>query len=247
VILARTLWLQGYPAQAAEHARAAVRDAERMDHPVTLSVATLWAITVYLWIGDLDRAEALAARFTARAGSHSLGPYLAVGQAFAGAIAIRRGDAEAGIGALRGGLATLREARHEVLTTALELVLAEGLAATGREAEGLALVDATIRRVEAHGDLIYRSELLRVKGLALMAMQQEADAEASLRQSLDQARAHSAPAWELRTATDLAALLAGQGRSGEAAALLRPVADGFTEGAETADLQAAARLLAMLG
>ncbi|WP_343715145.1 winged helix-turn-helix domain-containing protein [Inquilinus sp.] len=247
VILARTLWLQGYPVQAAELAARAVREAERMDHPVTLSVATLWAITVYLWTGDLDRAEALAARFTARAGSHSLGPYLAVGQAFAGAIAIRRGEAEAGVAVLRGGLATLREAGHEVLTTALELALAEGLAATGREAEGLALADAAIRRVEARGDLIYRSELLRVKGRALLAMRQAAEAEASLRRSLDQARAQAVPAWELRAATELAALLAGQDRAGEAAALLRPVLDGFTEGAETADLKAAAMLLATLG
>ncbi|WP_202964686.1 hypothetical protein [Inquilinus limosus] len=134
-----------------------------------------------------------------------------------------------------------------MLTTALELALAEGLAVTGREAEALALVDAAIRRVEAHGDLIYRSELLRVKGRVLLATGPADEAEASLRQSLDCARAHAAPAWELRAATDLAALLAGQGRPGEAVVLLRPVVDGFTEGSETADLQAAARLLATLG
>lgn len=245
VILAKTLWLQGCPIQAVEHAVRAVRDAERMDHPVTLSVVMLWAITVYLWTGDLDRAEALVARFTARAGSHSLGPYLAVGQALAGAIAIRRGTAEAGVAALQPALATLREARYETLTTSLELALAEGLGATGRAAEGLTLIDATIGRIEARGDLVYGPELLRMKGRLLLALQ--LPAEACLRQSLDQARRQAAPAWELRTATDLAALLAGNGRSGEAEALLRPVLDSFTEGAETADLQAAARLLAALG
>lgn len=245
-ILARTLWLQGHPAQAAKQARRAVREAERMDHPVTLSVAMIWAITVFLWTGDLRSAEQHVAWFTARAGSHSLGPYLAVGRALGGALALRRGDAAGAVEILHGGLAALHEARYEVLTTALEIALAEGLAATGRAAEGLALVEETIRRVEARGDLVYMPELLRVKGL-LLAVSQAADAEACFRQSLDWSHGRGALAWELRAATDLAALLAGQGRSGEAAALLRPVFERFTEGAETADLQAAARLLVTLG
>jgi predicted ATPase/DNA-binding winged helix-turn-helix (wHTH) protein len=244
-ILARTLWLQGHPAQAVEQARRAVREAERMDHPVTLSVAMIWAITVFLWTGDLRSAEQHVAWFTARAGTHSLGPYLAVGQALAAALAVRRGDAEAGVEGLQAGLATLRGARYEVLTTVLEIALAEGLAATGRAAEGLALVEATIRRVEARGDLVYMPELLRVKGLLLRATPEAA--EACFRQSLDWARRQGALAWELRTATDLAALLAGDARSGEAAVLLRPVFDRFTEGADTTDLQAAGRLLATLG
>lgn len=246
VILARTLWLQGHPAQAAEHARRAVREAERMDHPVTLSVAMLWAITVFLWTGDLRSAEQHVEWFTARAGTHSLGPYLAVGRALAGALAIRRGDAEAGVEALQGCLEALHQARYEVLTTALEIALAEGLAATGRAAEGLSLVEATIRRVEARGDLVYRPELLRVKGRLLQATPQAAGAEACFRQSLDWSRRRRALAWELRAATDLASLLASEGRRSEAAALLRPVFDRFTEGAETADLQAAARLQATL-
>ncbi|MGL4963549.1 MAG: ATP-binding protein [Inquilinus sp.] len=245
-ILARTLWLQGHPAQAAEQARRAVREAERMDHPVTLSVAMIWAITVFLWTGDLRSAEQHVEWFTVRAGSHSLGPYLAVGRALGGALALRRGDAAGAVEILQGGLAALHEARYEVLTTALEIALAEGLAATGRAAEGLALVEETIRRVEARGDLVYLSELLRVKGL-LLAASQAAEAEACFRQSLDEARRQGALAWELRAATDLAALLAGEGRSAEARTLLRPVFDRFTEGAETADLQAAARLLATLG
>jgi predicted ATPase/DNA-binding winged helix-turn-helix (wHTH) protein len=244
-ILARTLWLQGHPAQAVEQARRAVREAERLDHPVTLSVAMIWAITVFLWTGDLRSAEQHVAWFTARAGTHSLGPYLAVGQALVAALAVRRGDAEAGVEGLQAGLATLRGARYEVLTTVLEIALAEGLAATGRAAEGLALIEATIRRVEARGDLVYMPELLRVKGLLLRATPQAA--EACFRQSLDWARRQGALAWELRAATDLAALLAGEARSGEAAALLRPVLDRFTEGADTADVTAAGRLLSTLG
>ena len=60
-------------------------------------------------------------------------------------------------------------------------------------------------------------------------------------------RANGSRAWELRTATDLAVLWAGQGRTKEARGLLRPVFEQFTEGADTADVKAAERVLATLG
>ena len=73
------------------------------------------------------------------------------------------------------------------------------------------------------------------------------DAEMCFMQSLELSRRQGARAWELRTAIDLAALLAGQGRSESARALLQPVFEQFVEGADTADLKAAERLLATFG
>jgi predicted ATPase len=49
--------------------------------------------------------------------------------------------------------------------------------------------------------------------------------------------------WELRAAMSLARLLRDQGRSADALALLQPVYDRFTEGFDTADLQAAKALI----
>jgi hypothetical protein len=43
VALATTLWLQGYPAQAAACAHEALKDAERAAHPVSLAIVT-WFI-----------------------------------------------------------------------------------------------------------------------------------------------------------------------------------------------------------
>jgi predicted ATPase len=59
-------------------------------------------------------------------------------------------------------------------------------------------------------------------------------------------RAHGSRTWELRTATDLAALRASQGHSDDARALLLPVFEQFTEGPDTADLKAAERPLTTL-
>jgi predicted ATPase len=57
-------------------------------------------------------------------------------------------------------------------------------------------------------------------------------------------RRQGARAWELRTACDLARLMADRGERDRARELLHPVLAQFTEGFDTADLKAAARLLA---
>jgi predicted ATPase/DNA-binding winged helix-turn-helix (wHTH) protein len=249
VALARVLWLQGHPAQAVEQARRAVQDAASTGHPVRLSVALVWAISVAFGIGDLQSAEEHIDRFASRAESHSLGPYLAVGRGFKGQLAIRRGDAKAGVESLQGCLEELHAARYELLTAEFNMSLVQGLAALGRFAEGMALIDETIGRIEVNGDLSYLPEALRMKAHVLLSLPQPQDdhAETCLKQSLDLSRRQAALSWELRAAIDLAALLAAGGRSESAAALLLPLFERFPAGSDTADLKAAERLLADLG
>jgi predicted ATPase len=137
---------------------------------------------------------------------------------------------------------------YELLTTPLSISLVQGLVAIGRFAEGITLIDETIRRVETNGDVSYMPELLRVKGGLLLSMPQPSvdDAEMHFMKSLELSRRQAARGWELRTAVDLAALFAFQGRSERARALLQPVFEQFVEGSDTADLKAAERLLATL-
>jgi tetratricopeptide (TPR) repeat protein len=249
IALARTLWLQGHPAQAVERARQTVTDAERMGHPVTLSAALNWAVSVFLCTGDLLSADRYIDRLISQAETHSLAPYLAVGRGYKGDLAIRRGDANAGVESLRGCLEELHAARYELLTTAFNISRVQGLSAIGRFAEGIALIDETVRLVEANGDFSYMPELLRVRGGLHLAKPDVdcQDAETCFLQSLALSRRQGARAWELRTAVDYAALLAARGQGGIARALLQPLRDQFVEGLDTADLKAAERLLATLG
>lgn len=248
-ILARTLWLQGHPDRAVERALLTVEEAEVLNHPLTLSIGLIWAVSVMLWVGDLKRAEDHIDRLFSRAEFHALGPYLALGRAFKGELAIRRGNASSGVESLRSCLAELHAAPYELLTTPLNISFVQGLAATGRSAEALSLTEETIRQVEANGDLCYMPELLRVKGnLVLAALQPGAAEEAELcfRRSLELSNRQGARAWELRTAVDLASLLAAGGQHKDARALLQPVFVQFREGLETEDLQSAVRVLATL-
>jgi len=248
IALARTLWLQGHPAQAVERARQAIKIAASMDHPASLAVVLGSAATVFLWIGDLQSVEEYTDSLISHAESHSLGPLLAVGRALKAALAIRRGDTKDGVESLQVSLEKIRALRYELLTTEFEIPLVEGLAAIGRFAEGITLIDETIRRVETNGDVLYMPELLRVKGGLLLSMPQPSvdDAEMYLMQSLELSRRQAARAWELRAGVDLAALWAAQKRPERAKALLQPIFEQFVEGLDTADMKAAEELLGTL-
>jgi tetratricopeptide (TPR) repeat protein len=203
---------------------------------------------LFLWTGDLKTAEELLDWFTSHAESHSMGPYLAVGHGYRGLLAVRRGDAKGGVESLQRALAELRSARYELLTVFFNISLVQGLAAIGRSAEAVTLIEEAIRMVEASGELSYMPELLRVKGGLLLLMSQPSvdDAEMYLMRSLELSRSQGARAWELRAGVDLAALWAAQGRSERAKSLLRPIFERFTEGFDAANLKAANELLETL-
>jgi predicted ATPase len=150
---------------------------------------------------------------------------------------------------LQSSLRTLHAAPYELLTTPLDISLAQGLMALGQFEEGISLIDNTIRQVASSGDDVYMPELLRMKGGMLFSSPRHNrnDAEGYLVQSLQLSRAHGSRAWELRTARDLAALWGCQGRKGDARELLLSAFQQFAEGSDTADLKAAEQLLSTLG
>ena len=244
--LANTLCLQGHLRQAAERARETVKDAQDIDHPIALSIVLRHAVLLFLWIGDLPSAEELIDWYAANARSHALAPQIAVGHALEGELAIRRGDVQRGVEILRGCVDELHAVRYKTMD--FKIAFAEGLSATGRFAESMSLIDDGIRQVEANGGAIYMPELLRVKGNLLLAKPRArvGQAEICFRQSLELSRQQGARVWELRTATDLAKLMAAQGRRENARTLLEPVFTWFVEGLDTDDLKAAERLLTTL-
>ncbi|MCV9961853.1 helix-turn-helix transcriptional regulator [Pararhizobium sp. BT-229] len=246
-ILARNLWLQGYPAQADIQARQAISDAAKLDHSLTLCIALLGGIAVFLWRDDVPSAEEHIEWLISRAGLHFLSPYVSVARGFQGGVAIRRGDVKLGIETLRRCIEKLHSATYEVFTTMLEISLVEGLAAIGEFDEGMARINATIERVEQNGDLCYLPELLRVKARLLLSTHSSGeDGEACLMSAIKKSANMGARAWELRAATDLAALWVGDGRLRDARTLLKPIFERFDEGLDTADVRAAQRLLATL-
>ncbi|HTV31188.1 MAG TPA: winged helix-turn-helix domain-containing protein [Xanthobacteraceae bacterium] len=245
--LARTLWLQGYPAQSVERAHQLIQAAERVDHPTSRVVVLGWSAWIFVWTGDFGSAEKYINSCIALAESHSLAPYVALGHGLKAVVAIHRGDAKGGVEGLQASLGALHS-RYKLPITLLNISLAEGLGQLGRSSEGSALIDETITSVRASQEVTFMPELLRVKGglfLSMPAPNLDA-AEACFAQSLESSRHQGARGWELRAAIDLARLWAKRGKPEEGLKLLQPIFEKFTEGQDDIDLQAAQRLLAEL-
>jgi predicted ATPase/DNA-binding winged helix-turn-helix (wHTH) protein len=244
--LANTLCVQGHLSQAADHARAAARDAQGIDHPTALAIVLRRIIMVFLWIDDLSIAEELIDWYAFNAQSYALVPQIAIGRGFRGELAIGRGDIQGGVEVLRDCVEKLRSVGYKMME--FNIWLAGGLLASGRSIESMSLIDDGIRQVGSNGDLIYVPELLRIKANLLCAKPKVRvdQAEMYLRQSLERSRQQGARMWELRTATDLAKLMADQGRIEAARTLLEPVFTWFVDGLETDDFRAAERLLTTL-
>jgi predicted ATPase len=242
------LCLQGYPLQSRATIEEAFRDAATMYHPVSLAVVINSTATL-LWLGDLAAADQHLDWLIARAQSESFAPYVHLGHAFKGELAILRGDAKTGVEILQGQLAKLHAARYELFTARLQSMLAIGLAGLWRWSESLSLLDQTRQLVDEKGYTSYLPELLRLKARVLLAVPEyrEHEAEACLLESLELSRSQGTRAWELRTATHLAAHWTERGRAEDARALLHPVFAQFTEGFDTPDLKAARNLLTALG
>jgi predicted ATPase/DNA-binding winged helix-turn-helix (wHTH) protein len=244
VAMARTLWFQGHTTQAVERARRTVQYCASMD--ISHGVVFDWAFSVSIWAGDFQGAEDYLRMIVARAEAKSLSRTEITG--FKGQLAIHQGNVESGVEALRAAVEVLRVKGFEMLTE-FKISLVQGLATLGRHNEGMAIVEEAISAVQASGDLCYLPELLRLKGQLLLSTRQinGGSAENCFSQSLDLSRHQGALAWELRAATDFAALLIAHKRPGDARAILEPVCERFVKGADTPDLRAAERVLATLG
>ena len=243
-VLARTLWLLGYPDQAAQLARRTVDGFAGLE-PVTLPIALLWGGCVFRWSGDLASARECIDRLISEAERHSLTPFRAIGYGLKGQLLIRQREIEAGVDLLRSALATLSAERYELYATELNGALAQGLAMMGRPDQALPTIDRTIGRLERQGEL-FMPELQRIRGEVLEKTADEPGAEEAFRRSIELADRQSALSWRLRASMSLARLHARQGRREEAREVLAGTYTRFTEGFDTADLKAAERLLATL-
>ncbi len=144
VALARALWLRGFSDRALETMRNALDEAALQYDRISTSVALMYAASMFLWTGDLPRAEGLIGQLIAQTGRYSLEHFGAAGLALEGELAIARGEVEIGIELLRKALPVIRE-QYFVVMTIFTRALAEGLRKAGRlEAAIVAVNDAYV-------------------------------------------------------------------------------------------------------
>jgi predicted ATPase len=183
---------------------------------------------------------------------HGFGLFLTAGAIQRGWLLAQDGREEEGLAQMRDGLAKHRNIGAEVLVPAFLALVAEVHEKLGRLAEGRSAVSEAVVAGQRSGQHYWEAELYRLRGAltqpsAVAGTAVADDAESCFLQAIGVARSQKAKSLELRAATSLSRLWAGQGKVREAHALLSGVYNWFTEGFDTIDLIDAKSLLEELG
>lgn len=250
-LLARSLWLQGFVDQAAEHARACLEAAEATGNSLSICEALRLAMCpIALATGDLFTAEHAVAKLIDHATRRNATYWAIVARCLEGELLIKRGELEHGSVLLGDALGICEKTGWAVCYPGFKGALAEALIGLGHVAEALTAVEQALRAADRGGEHWSVAELLRIKGKCLFegwGDTSESAAEDCFIGAIDVAKQQGALFWELRAATDLARLRIRQKRLQNAKEILAPVYGRFTEGFETSDLKAARSVLAHLG
>ena len=247
-ISARNFWALGYPDRAMATAAEAVQEAEQLNHPLTLCYVLMSCTIVPLKTGNWQRAEELIQRLSYIATKHSLFTYSRACVGWEGRLAVSRDDLSRGIHLLQTAKAAMHQDGYELYRPQLAVSLAEGLAKAGQPDAACSAVREEIAWAKARGRVVDLIDLLCVKGEILGSMSQQDASEglACLLQALEVAQQRGLLSLELRSGIRLARLWGDRGEADRALELLEPIFSRFSEGFQTRDLMAAAKLSAKL-
>ena len=145
-----------------------------------------------------------------------------------------------GIALIRQGIAAAAASGLRLGITNFYLLLADAQSLVGAKEALQAVEQAPHVNLEERE---YRPEALRLRGELGLKLGQLQLAESDFHESISLAKEMGAKAWELRSTTSLARLLAPQGRRDEAREMLAEIYNWFTEGFDTVDLKDAKALL----
>ena len=236
-------WMLGYQDRSLDELRTAARSAETLGHPLTLAQTLCYAAFVHIFRREPPAAADYAERALRICEEHRIPRWHALALCVNGWAFSASREGEEGLTQIGQGV----DAYGGVFQHMLLALQADAQLAIGKPEAALASAAAGLKVVEKMGGAPLEAEFYRLRGEALLAGAGTlSEAEAAIEQGIAVARRQNAKSWELRGATSLARLRRQQGRQQEAAALLAPILDWFTEGLDTADLQAARTLLADL-
>jgi len=227
--VARILWHQGFPVQAANVAEEAIQQALVLGHPPAVCYTLAFvACPIAFWNGDVASTTHYIQLFVEKLEDISSGYWEAWRRCYQ--LTTSLGDND--------GTPEFQRRVEAILRTAIGALALDTLGTIREELAG----SYAVARAERGESGWCATEILRAEGANLLRRSGQAgaaEAEALFRQALDLARQQKALSWELRSATSLAQLLRREKRRDHAQAVLAPVYGRFSEGFESADLVAA--------
>jgi predicted ATPase len=243
---AEVLWLLGYPDQALRRSEDSLALARQSPHASTLAAALSFAAWFQARVGARDTVQARLDESMNLAREGGFSPRQMQASLLQAWFLLEQGHQESAMAQTGEILNAQRirgvSGRWDMLFIAM---IADGSRQTGPNIEVFNAVIYALDRAHQTGERFYEAELHRVKGelLLIQTSGDEREAEACFENALQVAREQGAKSLELRAAMSLSRLWQKQGKRAEARELLGGVYGWFTEGFDTADLQAAKTLL----
>jgi predicted ATPase len=243
-------WLLGYPQQALRKSQRAIRRAKALGSVYCLALALSMSTILHQCRGEWRLTRERAETLMTLCQEEALSFFLAMARIRLGWALAMGGQAAPGVTQLRQGLVAVRATGSGLNRTYFLTILAEAYAINGQVEAGFQALEEGLQLVQTLEERFYEAELYRLKGELLLHADDgrmvELTPEGCFHKALDVARHQHAKSLELRAATSLARLWQQQHKRQDAYGMLASVYGWFTEGFETADLQAARTLLAEL-
>ncbi|MCB0196298.1 MAG: AAA family ATPase [Anaerolineae bacterium] len=250
--LAITLWLLGYPDQALNRSQEAIALAGQLAHPYSQAFAFCWSAWLHQLRRECEPAQALAhtgVEVAAEQGFTLLEMLCAMMEGWA---LIEQGQTEVGLDSIIQTLAQFQNTGAQLGQLPFRVILVEIYYKLDRFDEALDLATKALDELKYMGEQFYEAELYRLKGEILLKHTQSgsdaiAEAEHCFEQAIDLARRYAIRSLELRAVLSRARLWVQQGQIAAAHQELKRIEQQFTEGRDTADLQAVEALLQRIG
>jgi len=244
--LAWALWHLGFPDEALERNRAALRRARELEHPFTLAHALSFRAVLLQFHRAVEAALAAAEEVIFTSEQHGFPHRLAMGLFVKGWARAELGARDEGIALMDEGMERWRASGAEILRPRFLTYMAETFLGDGQTALALELLDKAEVLGGVTGERFHEADLYRLRGEALWSLGGDDGHEAarsSLMAALEVARSQGAKLLELRTATSLASLLGRSGRPEEGLVPLAAMLEHFGAGFEGADFREARSVL----
>jgi len=241
--LSLTQWHRGLPDPAFRTMARANEMARSLNHPFTVCFAGFHSSLLNKACRLGNETQRTAEELIAVAKEQAFSFWQATGQLYRAGGLVEQGRYQEAKGELEASLPFYQAHGANLGLPFFRSYLAEACLGLGALDQAREALDSAAAAIEASNERFHEPEVLRLR--AVLAMRTGADAAARelLERSIAQSRAQGARAWELRSTTTLAELMAGEGQAAEGRARLAEVYARFDEGFDTPDLVAARAII----